>query len=670
MATLKYRPDVDGLRAIAVLPVVFFHVDLIPFMEGGYVGVDVFFVISGFLITAILHREMGEKRFSIVRFYERRVRRLWPALVVVVAFSVAFAYWLLLPSLLKDFGQSLVAVTVFGSNILFFLEAGYFDGPAELKPLLHTWSLAVEEQFYLFFPPMLWAIHRWALRWLKPIIVVSLLLSLGACVLIVGSHQSAAFYLLPFRAWEMLLGSILSVGLLPAFRSRGLASASGLVGLGMILVSVATFTKETVFPGWSALLPCVGTLMVIHAGLTPATWGAKLLGLAPLVFIGKISYSLYLWHWPFIVFGRLLTPEGELDAMSGSLVVVASIAVAAVSWRWVEAPFRSKDGFSRKQMFIGAAVVSALWMGAGVALHVTGGAAGRLSDEEMRLAVAAEDFFPEAERCGEWAGPDGVAEGFCLIGDPEVEAPSYFLWGDSHAGILVHGADAAATEAGRAGLYSNRAGCPPLRGVQKDESVADTAEDEACTETNARVLRVIEEVDAIETVILIGRWAYYSEGRGVGTNEGDTVALWPIDGERGARPQREVFEEALEGTVEHLLGLGKRVYVLRPIPEIPEYDATALANAMIRDAESGREIALQRAQVPRAEVDARQASFDRAAAALEGREGLGFLDPRGFFCDAETCWAIRDGQPLYYDNNHVTTSTSRELAPVFEPAFE
>lgn len=667
MATLKYRPDVDGLRAVAVLPVLFFHVG-VPGTAGGYVGVDVFFVISGFLITSILHQEMGRGGFSIARFYERRIRRLWPALVVVVAVSTIAAYRLLLPTALKDFGQSLVAVTFFASNILFYGEAGYFDGPAELKPLLHTWSLAVEEQFYLFFPPFLFVIHRYARRILVPALGISFILSLALSIAFLPTHQSAVFYLLPFRAWEMLVGSLLAVGVVPAFRHAVLAHVSGLLGLAMILGSVVAYSATTPFPGLAAALPVLGSALIIHAGATEGGWAARLLGTAPLVFIGKISYSLYLWHWPLIVFARHLVPDGELGALHATGLIVVSLAAGAASWRFVEEPFRDSKRFTARAMFVGAAVASLAWLGVGAALHVTRGVPGRFDEATLRLATAMEDFLPEPEMCREWPGPGGVAEGLCLIGAPDATEPTYFLWGDSHAGILVHGADAAATESGRAGLYSNLAGCPPLVGFAKDESVADAVDDARCAELNAQIVRVLEEVPSIERVVLVSRWSYYANGGGIGADAENTVEIWPVDGERGGSPAA-VFESGLDQTLRTLTAMGKRVFVLRQIPEIEGYEASALATArMLRGSDADAEIAT-RSRIDLARVSVRQSSFDRVLARFEDEPGVTVLDPHDHFCDASACFAIRDGTPLYYDNNHVTTTTSRALAPVFATAF-
>jgi peptidoglycan/LPS O-acetylase OafA/YrhL len=673
VASLKYRADIDGLRAIAVLPVLFFHTDL-PGMSGGYVGVDVFFVISGYLITSILQKDMLQKRFSIIRFYERRVRRLWPALIAVVAFSLAVGWFILLPTNLKELGKSLVAVTVFSSNILFWRQAGYFDGAAELKPLLHTWSLAVEEQFYLFFPPFLLAMHRFAPKLITASFILSFIVSFGAAVLLLGSYQSLVFYNLPFRAWELLFGSLLAVHTVPAFKDVRLAHASGLLGLGLIGASVVLLSKTTPFPGLAALPPCLGTALVIHAGLTPGAWSARLLGVAPLVFVGKISYSLYLWHWPLIVFARLLHPEGELELWTSLLLIVVSFAAGAFSWRFIEQPFRAappKGRFTARTMFVGAAVVSGLWLIAGLGLFFLRGVPSRLSVESQRLAYAAEDFQPFPDTCGEWPGPRGVADGFCLIGDREAGDPTFFLWGDSHAGILVHGFEAAAEEAHVSGLFSNQAGCPAFFGVEKDETVSDAHVDAECGANNRRIREILEAVDSIDRVILVGRWAYYSEGGGVGFNAHQGVDLWRTDGERGAESNAEVFAGALRETVETLRAMGKSVYVVRQIPELEDFQAEQQAISMLVRGAAATDRLAEVSVIPRAEVLERQRVFEEAFPPLARQDGVTLIDTWGYFCDEQVCRALDDdGRPRYFDNNHVTTTTSRDLAPTFARAFQ
>ena len=288
---LEYRADIDGLRAVAILPVVFFHAGF-GFAQGGFVGVDVFFVISGYLITSLIHREMLAGKFSLARFYERRVRRLFPALFAMLSVCAAVAAWLLLPQDLRYFGGSLFATTLFSSNIFFWLEAGYFDVAAERKLLLHTWSLAVEEQFYLLFPIFLLLVLRYLPRRLVAVTGAVTVASLLASEWMLRSSDSAAFYLAPFRAWELGLGASLALIAPVARHDNRHAEVFAWLGLAMIAASVAVFSWQTPFPGLHALAPAVGAALVIWSGSGTSTHAGRILSARPLVFTGLISYSL------------------------------------------------------------------------------------------------------------------------------------------------------------------------------------------------------------------------------------------------------------------------------------------------------------------------------------------------------------------------------------------
>jgi len=260
---LTYRPDIDGLRAIAVLSVLFFHTN-IPGFSGGFVGVDIFFVISGFLITSIILKDIEEEKFSIARFYERRIRRIFPALFPVIAFTLVVGAYLFDANAFKDLGQSVTATTLFSSNILFWREAGYFDAPSLYKPLLHTWSLAVEEQFYIFFPLALLFIHRFLKKRYSPWLVIAFVLSLGISVWGVYHKQAATFYLVPTRAWELLAGSMLALGVFPNASSVWLRNILSVTGLGLIVYSVGFYTEATLFPGYNAIAPVLGAGLIIY----------------------------------------------------------------------------------------------------------------------------------------------------------------------------------------------------------------------------------------------------------------------------------------------------------------------------------------------------------------------------------------------------------------------
>jgi peptidoglycan/LPS O-acetylase OafA/YrhL len=358
---MQYRREVDGLRALAVLPVILFHAGFQTF-SGGFVGVDVFFVISGYLITSIIVDERKSGTFTFANFYERRARRILPALFIVMLTCLPFAWFWLLPEDMRSFARSLAAVTVFSSNILFWRQSGYFDASAELTPLLHTWSLAVEEQYYVFFPIFLilvWNMGRRIIFTMLAIIAVaSLLLAQWASYAL----PSAAFFLLPTRGWEILIGALAAFYLAEGYRwpLRPLASEVGAcIGFAMLCYSVIEFDQQTPFPSAYTLMPVIGTALIILCA-TEVTLIGKLLGHRILVGIGLISYSTYLWHQPLFAFARHRSVEAPGTLLLCALIA-AAIAMAFLSWRYVEMPFRSKRNFSRKQIFIFGGIGSALF---------------------------------------------------------------------------------------------------------------------------------------------------------------------------------------------------------------------------------------------------------------------------------------------------------------------
>ncbi|MEX2468298.1 MAG: acyltransferase, partial [Pseudohongiellaceae bacterium] len=334
---MHYRREVDGLRAVAVIPVIFFHAGFELF-QGGYVGVDVFFVISGYLITALILKEKEEGRFSLLEFYERRVRRIIPALFLVMMCCIPFAVLWMAPEQLKAFSQSVLAMSLFASNILFWRESGYFDTAAEEKPLLHTWSLAVEEQYYLFFPlfiMLFWFLGRGGLaRLTAAVAFISLLLAEYGW----RYEPDANFYLLPTRAWELFVGALC------AFYSFGKAPRNSeplaLLGLAGILLAIFFYSEATPFPSVYALAPVLGAALIILYG-GQATVVGRLLSTPLPVAIGLISYSAYLWHQPLFAFARIRSPGDPgvslMLALSG-----ASLLLATLSWRYVEIPFRRR----------------------------------------------------------------------------------------------------------------------------------------------------------------------------------------------------------------------------------------------------------------------------------------------------------------------------------------
>lgn len=374
---MKYRAEIDGLRALAVVPVILFHAEFELF-SGGFVGVDVFFVISGYLITTILIEEIENKRFSIVNFYERRARRILPALFFVMLVCIPFAWMWMLPSQMKDFSQSLVAVSLFASNILFWSESDYFDGASEEKPLLHTWSLAVEEQYYVVFPIFLilaWRFGKARLFWMIVVMAAfSLLLSEWGW----RNSATANFYLAPTRAWELFAGSLASF----IVKKRGVQKNNLLatVGFAAIVFSIFYFDEATPFPSVYALVPVLGVvLLVLYA--ERGTYAAKLLSNRGFVGIGLISYSAYLWHQPLFAFARIYSLEHPSHFLMLALSFV-SMFLAYFSWLFIEKPFRRKQGRSHVGVFSIAAFAILFFVFLGGWGHKSNGYESRLTAEE------------------------------------------------------------------------------------------------------------------------------------------------------------------------------------------------------------------------------------------------------------------------------------------------
>jgi peptidoglycan/LPS O-acetylase OafA/YrhL len=391
----KYRPEIDGLRAIAVLPVIFFHAGFETW-QGGFVGVDVFFVISGYLITSLILSEKQNGTFSIVRFYERRARRILPALFLVMIACLPFAWFWMLPYELKDFSRSILAVCTFVSNIFFWKQIGYFASDAALQPLLHTWSLSVEEQYYVFFPIVLLVFWRLGRRPLIGLFSLATLASFLVAHWGSTNHPDAAFYLLPTRSWELLVGALAAFHHVEKNDVFGVPSPRNwphqllsLIGVGLIAYAVFQFDSNVPFPGLYALVPTIGAVLIIlTAG--PQVIVGQVLAHPWIVKIGLISYSAYLWHQPIFTFVRLRMPT-EPSSWLLMLLAILSLVLAYLSWKYVETPFRDKSKLGRKGVFIFATLASALMIGIGLVGVYANGFSGRLSKRALELAVSPSD---------------------------------------------------------------------------------------------------------------------------------------------------------------------------------------------------------------------------------------------------------------------------------------
>ena len=605
-----YRADIDGLRAVAVVPVLLFHAT-IPGFEGGYVGVDIFFVISGYLIAGIIAREIDAGSFSIVHFYERRARRIMPALLAVIAAVLVAATFVFLPKDLIATGKSAAAAALFVSNIWFFATSGYFAASADTMPLLHSWSLAVEEQFYIGFPLLLIAVARFALRWRVAIVAVCALASFAMAVATQGNGDGSAFYLSPPRAWELLIGALLALGAVPAIRSSLAREALAGAGAAAIGIAVLTYTPHTIFPGVSALLPVLGAAAVIHAGRD--TQVARLLALRPLVAIGLVSYSLYLWHWPLIVFTEYVT-DAPVRRWTSVAVIVASFALAYLSWRFIERPFRDPRRFGRHAIFGWTAAGLAAVCVAGAAFIMAQGWPQRFDARAVTYAAAVDDVSPRRAGCHDPNSTRGRPA--CIFGNPT--RVDTVVWGDSHGVELAY----ALAERGGSGLVQQtRSGCPPVIGY-------DSPGRPTCASGNREVMNDVLRNPRVRTVYLAAYWANHIE-------------------------QPPIFWERLDATIAQLTRAGRRVVLIGAVPpnrfEVPR----SLAHRAIWGGDAARV-----AGRSRAEFETEMAAFAAVARRWQAR-GVTVLDPVTRLCPEARCMIEHDGKPLYFDAHHLSLTGAR-----------
>ncbi|MGB7372757.1 acyltransferase family protein [Pontixanthobacter sp.] len=607
----SYRPDIDGLRALAVLPVLLYHAH-VPGSGGGFVGVDIFFVISGYLITGIIAREIDAGDFSIINFYERRARRILPALFAVIAFVLIAASWLYLPGDFEGVPRSALAALGFLANIWLFMEAGYFQAAAETMPLLHTWSLGVEEQFYIIFPVILIAIARIAPAWRLRAVAA---LAAGSFVWAVAKQadtDSFAFYLLPPRAWELMIGSLLALGVVPAIRCRWINETLCLAALIAIIGPVIFYSSQTVFPGTAALPPVLGAAILIHCAR--GTFAGALLSMRGPVAIGLISYSLYLWHWPLIVFTQY-AQDAPLSAVQSVLIITVSLAISWASWRFIERPFRNRAHFDRKRIFMlsgsGIAALSALC----AVMIAQGGWASRFPEQTVRYANGALDISPARSACitdeisGHW--PD------CTLGADT--PPSAVIWGDSHGMEMAWVLGQTYAVRGASIAQRTRASCAPALGY-------DDARDPKCRLFNEAVLAEIEASRSVQTVYL--------------------TAFWAREGYRDA-----AVDQLVDDTITRLQSAGKAVILIGPVPPQP--------------ASVPRRLALRGANAQtasRAEFEAQTDWFTGRFAKWRAR-GVNIIEPARVLVRGDTTIIVEDGQPLYFDSHHLSlTGAKRVLA--------
>ncbi|HEX2593119.1 MAG TPA: acyltransferase family protein [Rhizomicrobium sp.] len=649
-AELHYRPDVDGLRAVAIVPVVLYHFGFWQF-AGGFVGVDVFFVISGFLITGLIHREMVEGRFTIREFYERRIRRIFPALFVMLIVVTVVAALLLFPSDFERYAQSLIATAFFSSNFEFWREAGYFDAAASSKPLLHLWSIAVEEQFYLLFPPLLLLVgtrSRMRLLWLTGTLLVA---SFAFSVWAVAHAPTTAFYLLPSRTWELMLGAMLALAPVGVPSNRFVHDGVGMIGLAMIGAAIWLYQPCIAFPGLAALLPCVGAALVIYAGQQPSLV-RSVLAAKPVVFVGLISYSLYLWHWPVVVFARNIAGR-ELSTLEAWALIALSFVLAIGSWKFIETPIRRGLKIGWRPLFTGAASVMAATAACGVAIAAERGLPERWQPEIRRILAEERNHEPRMDICFGLSAHDVKAGRLCRIGSTAVKTPSFLLWGDSHADALLPAVQKAAQLRQRSGLFAGSGSCAPLVGMTRSD-VRD------CKPFNDAVMQVALK-KTIGEVILDARWS--KNANDPDTGGADVITLSDDAGASTDRSSMEaVFYRSLERTVRILTQAGKHVVIVAPVPEAAYSVPRTMAR--LRLAGDKRDLARDVGS-----YFSRQRFVLGALGKMRAKYGVQVIYPHQTLCASGACEFALNDRPLYRDEHHLSVFGALQLVPLMSQAF-
>lgn len=622
---MKYRADIDGLRAVAVIPVVAFHTHL-PFFGGGFVGVDVFFVISGYLISSIIFDEVNAGRFSVVSFYERRIRRIFPALLAALLVTCAFAYRYLLPSELEAFAKSVLAATFSVSNFYFWEVSGYFAQASGQQPLLHTWSLSVEEQFYLLFPLTLVLLRRIFPGRLRTFVLAATALSFIASAIQAFSEPMTAFYFPHSRAWELLLGTILAIEIIPPIHRQWLNEVVTAAGLLLIIGAVTLFTVTLPFPGISALVPCVGAGLIIHGGRGGETLTTRALSSAPLVFIGVISYSLYLWHWPLLFFQNnfSLLPTGLPGPLVKSIIFLSSIALATLSWRFVEQPFRRGPlKLKKRRLFIAFGAALGVLSSIAAITLVTDGVPSRFSPAAVRVGSYIT-YDPSADyRKGECftTSDVGDAPSFAVLKvDPCLRKAegkkNYLLLGDSYAADLWWGLSRSITGANV--LQATGAGCKPLL----ETADVHTSVSGRCTDLMHYIFFDYLARNKIDGVLLAGAW-----GDGDISNLGATLD-WARD----------------RGIV--IVLFGPKIVYDAPLPRL-----------MAAAIEEGKARLPDRHRTRSFEV------LDERIRALARQKGVSYISYYDLLCEGAACqFSDDDGHPLAFDRGHLTRWGSEVIA--------
>lgn len=658
----RYRPDIDGLRAIAVLSVIAYHLDM-PGVGSGYAGVDIFFVISGFLIGGIVLRERASGSFTYGAFYARRARRILPALCATMLAMLPIAWAVMTPHDLRYFGGGIFATLLFASNLWFYSRIDYFNPDSSLDPLLHTWSLGVEEQFYLLFPPMVALAARFGQRAVLSVLAIVGVVSFGLALGFSTARPSLAFYMLPARLWELMAG-VLAAAVVQ--RTAGLpalvCSALALLGLTLVAAGVSVLPAVRGWPGITTIIPVAGAvLLVLFGGFSgPAR---ALLASPPFRAVGLISYSAYLIHHPLITL-LVLTDQPPESMAAKASVIALTLLLAGLSWALIEQPFRRPRPLPRWQRLGLGGMIACLTVFAVVG-HVTKGYPSRLPPEAQAVLAFEESRSPTIKKCrfGREDADQWDPESSC-VHNADARGPQIVIWGDSHVATTAYFIAEALPEL-QVREFSVR-GCPPIPGMMNIDQLTHAPVEyaEGCADFNTAILDWLLANDEIRLVVLYAYWANYIERDDFDTGNGyvlpDVQYGVPV-GDDGSIPEsaRQAYLQVQFATlVDRLAAAGKDVLVLYPLPiaarDMPEYVARRIwSEGTVPAVVSYPEAAF------RDQTGNTRAVLDSASSGPRVHR----LDLSGHFCSAGACRLFVDGVSYFFDTNHLSQAGAALIAP-------
>lgn len=662
---MKYRREIDGMRAVAVLAVILFHAGF-PAFSGGFVGVDVFFVISGYLITSIILIERQKGAFSLRHFYERRARRILPALFVMVFATVPFAWFWLMPGDLVDYAHSLMSVSTFSSNLLFFHETGYFNTEAELTPLIHTWSLAVEEQFYIVFPVFLLIIFRTRKRFITGIVALTGLCSFVYAHWASYNNPNGAFFLLTARGWELMIGALIAFYHVSS-EKQGTVTATKAVlyellcflGLAFISYAVFSFSGTTPFPGFYALFPTLGAAIIILYA-SPKTIIGRILGSRILVTIGLISYSAYLWHYPMFVFMRHRKIV-EPDKIYFIIMSAAALLIAYAVWKFVEQPFRKKHIVGTSFVWKFSATGAVIIFSFGLTGHVLNGIDTRFPTDFKKVGRVIDEVNPKREICHNPDLTEGIPEKKCLY-DSRFDT-GVLLWGDSAADALAPALGETLAQHQMALLQLTHNGCVPVPGLVRMYG----AQRMSCVEFNNTVMNFIQDDDRYDYVILYARWTLNYHGNRFDNKEGGLEygpysAVQPVhESYVNESERKKLVAEYYQKLITELLSLGKKIVLVYPTPEAGWNVPRHLMKTWAYEGSLSPAMSSTSYEV----FKNRNKEIYDILDGVENHRNLFRVVPERLFCNTRVkgrCITHIHGNPLYKDDDHLSEAGARMLA--------